>query len=239
MVSESRIEQHRLGHSQVGNRRGFRGIGRDQIGDAHDVDDATKEEALDHLENKLKKVLQSISDAKVPQVEEHAPVINEDELSTSEEEIAAIMDKVLARARAEDGWKIEEIVSEGRVVASNILDAHDIDDVTKEAALDHLESKLKIMLEKVLREKKSEVVEHALVIDKDGIFAAEEEVAAKMDEILERARVEDGWDIEDVVSKVDVGVSKILDANDQSMDEITSNINGLLFVASLWHLKSL
>ena len=239
VVSESRIEQHRLGHSQVGNRRGFRGIGRDQIGDAHDVDDATKEEALDHLENKLKKVLQSISDAKVPQVEEHAPVINEDELSTSEEEIAAIMDKVLARARAEDGWKIEEIVSEGRVVASNILDAHDIDDVTKEAALDHLESKLKIMLEKVLREKKSEVVEHALVIDKDGIFAAEEEVAAKMDEILERARVEDGWDIEDVVSKVDVGVSKILDANDQSMDEITSNINGLLFVASLWHLKSL
>ena len=153
VVSESRIEQHRLGHSQVGNRRGFRGIGRDQIGDAHDVDDATKEEALDHLENKLKKVLQSISDAKVPQVEEHAPVINEDELSTSEEEIAAIMDKVLARTRAEDGWKIEEIVSEGRVVASNILDAHDIDDVTKEAALDHLESKLKIMLEKVLREK--------------------------------------------------------------------------------------
>merc|ERR1711862_391191 len=53
--------------------------------------------------NKLKKVLQSISDAKVPQVEEHAPVINEDELSTSEEEIAAIIDKVLARARAEDG----------------------------------------------------------------------------------------------------------------------------------------
>ena len=103
MVSESRIEQHRLGHSQVGNRRGFRGIGRDQIGDAHDVDDATKEEALDHLENKLKKVLEEISDAKVPQVEEHAPVINEDELSTSEEEIAAIMDKVLARARAEDG----------------------------------------------------------------------------------------------------------------------------------------
>ena len=103
MVSESRIEQHRLGHSQVGNRRRFRGIGRDQIGDAHDVDDATKEEALDHLENKLKKVLEEISDAKVPQVEEHAPVINEDELSTSEEEIAAIMDKVLARARAEDG----------------------------------------------------------------------------------------------------------------------------------------
>merc|ERR1712019_45784 len=110
--------------------------------------------------------------------------------------------------------EIDKVVSEGRLVARDILVAHDIDDVTKEAALDHLESKLKMMLEKVLDEKNSDVVEHALVIDKDGIFAAEEEVAAKMDEILERARVEDGWDIEDVVSKVDVGVSKILDAHD-------------------------
>jgi len=43
-------------------------------------------------------------------------------------------------------------VSEERVVVSEIMDAYGVDDVTKEAALDHLENELEIMHEEVLKE---------------------------------------------------------------------------------------
>merc|ERR1711862_747788 len=123
------------------------------------------------LNIKLIKELKAIFDAKETK---------EDKLSAAEEEVAAKMDAILERARVEDGWDITDVASKVDVGVRNILDDHGIDDATKEKAMDHLNIKLIKELEEISDAK--ETIE-------DRLSAAEEEVAAKMDAILERARV--------------------------------------------------
>merc|ERR1711902_242375 len=71
--------------------------------------------------------------------------------------------------------------------------------------------------------------------DAKALMAAETEVAAHMDAVIERAKATDGWDINDVVSKVDVGVNKILDAHgidgamkEQAMDHLDAKLSNML-----------
>merc|ERR1719148_61783 len=65
--------------------------------------------------------------------------------------------------------------------------------------------------------------------------AAESEVAAHMDAVIERAKATEGWNIRDVVSKVGVGVNEILDEHgiegakkEQAMDHLDNKLSKML-----------
>merc|ERR1711971_792986 len=107
---------------------------------------------------------------------------------------------------------------------------------------DHLNNKLSMMLEEISAEKEfkpADEMEPAEEInpvdDFEAFRAAENEVAAHMEEVIERAKNTDGWDIEDVLRKVDVGVSKILDdhaigdaAKENAMDHLNNKLSMML-----------
>merc|ERR1711983_454695 len=64
---------------------------------------------------------------------------------------------------------------------------------------------------------------------------AEIEVAAHMDAVIKRAEAVDGWDVDDVLRKVNVGVSKILDnqaigdaAKEKAMDHLNNKLSTML-----------
>merc|ERR1719438_471110 len=170
---------------------------------AHGFDDVAKEKSIEHLDNKLSKMLEEISVEK-----EMEPANDAKTMMAAETEVAAHMDAVIERAKATDGWDINDVVSKVDVGVNKILDAHGIDGVMKEKAIDHLDNKLSEVLEEISLAKESEQE-----VSTEAMDAAESEVAAHMDAVIERAKATDGWDISDVVSKVDVGVSKILDTH--------------------------
>merc|ERR1712176_1070114 len=160
----------------------------------------------------------------------------------AETEVAAHMDAVIKRAKNTDGWDIDDVLRKVDVGVSKILDDHAIGDAAKENAMDHLNNKLSMMLEEISANKEFEPADEMElaeeinpVEDFEALQAAETEVAAHMDAVIKRAKAVDGWDIDDVLRKVDVGVSKILDdhaigdaAKENAMDHLNNKLSMML-----------
>merc|ERR1712238_249969 len=115
---------------------------------------------------------------------------------------------------------------------STILDAHHIEGEHKKYAMDHLDNVISGMAEESAdpEEEESEEVMYA-----EAMNAAESEVAAHMDAVIERAKATEGWDIRYVVSKVGVGVNEILDEHgiegakkEQAMDHLDNKLSKML-----------
>merc|ERR1712025_1403454 len=71
--------------------------------------------------------------------------------------------------------------------------------------------------------------------DAEAMKAAENEVAAHMERVIERAKNTDGWDIEDVVSSVNGHVSQVLDthgiegaAKEKSIEHLDNKLSMML-----------
>merc|ERR1719245_1476190 len=151
-------------------------------------------------------------------------------MNAAETEVAAHMERVIEDAKTTDGWDISDVVNKVNGHVSKVLNAHGFDDVAKEKSIEHLDNKLSKMLEEISVEKEMEPAN-----DAKAMMAAETEVAAHMDGVIERAKATDGWDINDVVSKVDMGVNKILDAHgidgvmkEQAMDHLDTKLSNML-----------
>merc|ERR1711983_279491 len=193
--------------------------------DAHGIDDAAKEKSMDHLDNKLSIMLDEISVEKEMKAAKDTEAMN-----AAETEVASHMERVIEHAKTTDGWDISDVVSKVNVRVSKVLDSHGIDGVAKEKSMEHLDNKLSNMLDLISAEKEMKPAN-----DTSAMMAAETEVAAHMDAVIERAKATDGWDINDVVSKVDVGVNKILDAHgidgalkEEAMDHLDIKLSNML-----------
>merc|ERR1719438_201518 len=193
--------------------------------DAHGIDDAAKGKSMEHLDNKLSIMLDEIS------VEKEMKAARDTEaMKAAEPEVAAIMEEVIEDAKTSDGWYISSVINKVNGRFGKVLDAHGIYGLVKEKYIESLDNKLAKMLEEISVEKEMEPAN-----DAKAMMAAETEVAAHMDAVIERAKATDGWDINDVVSKVDVGVNKILDAHgidgalkEEAMDHFDTKLSNML-----------
>merc|ERR1719445_2475485 len=93
-------------------------------------------------------------------------------LQAAETEVAAHMDAVIKRAKAVDGWDVDDVLRKVNVGVGKILDDHAIGDAAKERAMDHLDNKLSTMLEEISADRESK-----LDMDSEAMMAAEAEVA--------------------------------------------------------------
>merc|ERR1712238_73156 len=217
--------------------------------DAHHIEGEHKKYAMDHLDDVILGMAEESAD---PEEEELEEVMYAEAMNAAESEVAAHMDAVIERAKATEGWDIRDVVSKVGVGVNEILDEHGIEGDKKEQALDHLDNKLSKVLEEISEEKDLNVIRNEELIEEEleaknnaeamiaeaedkEMFAAESEVAAHMDAVTERAKATEGWDIGDVVSKVDVGVSKILDEHgiegakkEQAMDHLDNKLSKML-----------
>merc|ERR1711957_230013 len=134
-------------------------------------------------------------------------------MNAAESEVAAHMDAVIERAKATEGWDIRDVVSKVGVGVNEILDEHGIEGAKKDQAMDYLDNKLSKMLEEISEEKELNVIRNEELIEEkeEELFAVEHQVAAEIDAVMERVKATEGWNVVDEVSKVDVGVSEILD----------------------------
>merc|ERR1711983_198138 len=140
-------------------------VGVSKILDDHAIGDATKEKAMDHLNNKLSTMLEEIS------------------------------------AEKEAGYKYNPCRFKKEGAACKVCPPW------RRACVETKELKS-------CQKGKCEMgrsVEMEPAEDFEALQAAETEVAAHMDAVIEHAIADDGWEIEDVLSKVNVGVSKISD----------------------------
>merc|ERR1719491_389963 len=223
-----------------------------------------KEKAMDHLDNKLFKMLEEISEEKElnvirneEQVEEEleeeieakhnvkAMKVSEagkNDMDVAESEVAKVIDTL--RVRLEKGNKEEwfdfgrtEEVHKAYMVVIGILEEHGIEGDLKEQAMDHLNMMLSKLFEKTSAEKKGGSVAKELddAINAEAMKAAESEVAAHMDAVIERAKATEGWVISDVVRNVGVGVNEILDEHgiegakkEQAMDHLDNKLFKML-----------
>merc|ERR1711983_228140 len=193
--------------------------------DANGIDDEAKLKSMDHLDNMLSDTLEQILVEK-----EMKAATDAEAMKAAETEVAAHMEQVIERAKTSDGWDINDVVSKVNGHVSKVLDSHGIDGAAKEISMEHLDNKLSNMLDLISAEKEMKPAN-----DASAMMAAETEVAAHMDAVIERAKATDGWDINDVVSKVDVGVNKILDAHgidgamkEQAMDHLDAKLSNML-----------
>merc|ERR1711983_204779 len=171
--------------------------------DAHGIDDVAKEKSMEHLDNKLSKMLNLISAAKEMKEEQDHEAMN-----AAETEVAAQMERVIEHAESTDGWDINDVVNNVNGHVSKILDAHGIDDAAKLESMDHLDTKLVDTLEDISVEKEMKAAK-----DAEAMKAAETEVAAIMEEVIEDAKASDGWDISSVINKVNGRFGKVLDTH--------------------------
>merc|ERR1711983_521721 len=193
--------------------------------DAHGIDDAVKEKSMEHLDNKLSKMLNLISAEKeMKEAQDH------EAMKAAETEVAAHMKQVIEHAESTDGWDINDVVNNVNGHVSKVLDANGIDDEAKLKSMDHLDNMLSDSLEQILVEK-----EMKAATDAEAMKAAETEVAAHMEQVIERAKTSDGWDINDVVNKVNGHVSKVLDAHsiddaakEKTMDHLDNKLSMIL-----------
>merc|ERR1719148_640735 len=171
------------------------GVGVNEILDEHGIEGAKKEQAMDHLENKLFKMLEEISE------EKELNVIKNEELPEEEEEseIAAEIDAVLEAEIVPKWWGSIFEVSKVVEAVNGILAAHHIEGGIKKHVMDHLDNIISSMAEESADPEEEEPEE---VMYAEAMNAAESEVAAHMDAVIERAKTTEGWDIRDVVSKV-------------------------------------
>merc|ERR1719445_2063572 len=159
-------------------------------------------------------------------------------MKEAENEVAAHMEQVIERAKNTDGWEVEDVVSSVNGHVSKVLDTHGIEGAAKEKSMEHLDNKLSTMLEEISVAKEFEPAEDTEAMEgkrAQAMKAAENEVAAHMERVIERAKNTDGWDIEDVVSSVNGHVSKVLDihgiegaAKEKSMEHLDNKLFAML-----------
>jgi len=232
-------------------------VGVSEILDEHGIGGAMKEQAMDHLENKLFKVLEEISEEKELNVIENEELIEEKleeemkgveavdrDMSAAESEIATVIEEVLEQLKiGSESFSVQDEVSKVVIVATKILEVHGIEGVEQEEAIDHLNKKLVRVLKEILAEKKVDKLGSEVDYEKDleevmyaeAMNAAESDIAAHMDAVIERAKATEGWDIIDVVRKVGVGVNEILDEHgiegvkkEQAMDHLDNKLSKML-----------
>merc|ERR1712238_95641 len=168
--------------------------------DAHHIEGEHKKYAMDHLDDVILGMAEESAD---PEEEELEEVMYAEAMNAAESEVAAHMDAVIERAKTTEGWNIRDVVSKVGVGVNEILDEHGIEGAKKEQAMDHLDNKLSKMLEEISEEKELNVIKN-----------------------------EEGWDVTDEVSKVDVVVNGILDAHgiegaekEQIMDHLNNKLS--------------
>merc|ERR1712238_245453 len=112
------------------------GVGVNEILDEHGIEGAKKEQAMDHLDNKLSKMLEEISE------EKELNVIKNEELPEEEEEseIAAEIDAVLEAEIVPKWWGSTFEVSKVVEAVNGILAAHHIEGGIKKHVMDHLDN---------------------------------------------------------------------------------------------------
>jgi len=181
---------------------------------------------MDHLDNKLS-MLEEISEEKELNVIQNEELI-EEEMS----EVGAEMDAVIEGEIVPRWWSLSSEVSKVVEDVSTILDAHHIEGEDKKYAMDHLDNIILGMAEESADPEEEELEE---VMYAEAMNAAESEVAAHMDAVIERAKTTEGWNIRDVVSKVGVGVNEILDEHgiegakkEQAMDHLDNKLSKML-----------
>merc|ERR1711983_20277 len=192
------------------------------------------DQMLERGNSELDKMLDQIKENEPAEetdtVEEMKAAENFEAMQAAETEVAAHMDAVIKRAKAVDGWELDDVLRKVDVGVSKILDDHAIGDAAKEKAMDHLNNKLSTMLEDISAEKKSKQD-----MESEAMMAAEAEVAAFVDPIIKAAKAEDGWNTKDAVSSVSVGVNQILDTygivgakREQAMDHFNNKLSKVL-----------
>merc|ERR1712238_193050 len=132
----------------------------------------------DHLDNKLSKMLEEISEEKELNVIKNEELIEEEleeELFAVEHQVAAEIDAVMERVKATEGWDVTDEVSKVDVVVNGILDEHGIEGAEKEHVMDHLDNKLFKMLEEISEEKELDVIKNEEQVEEE----LEEEIEAK------------------------------------------------------------
>merc|ERR1719445_2370705 len=159
-------------------------------------------------------------------------------MKEAENEVAAHMEQVIERAKNTDGWEVEDVVSSVNGHVSKVLDTHGIEGAAKEESMEHLDNKLSMMLDEISVAKEYEPAEDAEAMEgkrAQAMKAAENEVAAHMERVIERAKNTDGWDIEDVVSSVNGHVSQVLDthgiegaAKEKSIEHLDNKLSMML-----------
>merc|ERR1712161_154387 len=143
-AAESEVAAHMDVVSKVG-------VGVNEILDEHGIEGAKKEQAMDHLDNKLSKMLEEISEEKeLNEVKATEGWDVTDEVAM-ENQVAAEIDAVMERVKATEGWDVTDEVSKVDVVVNGILGAE------KEHVMDHLNNKLSKELEEILDGKKFEI----------------------------------------------------------------------------------
>merc|ERR1712238_602601 len=162
------------------------GVGVSEILDEHGIEGAKKEQAMDHLDNKLSKMLEEISE------EKELNVIKNEELPEEEEEseIAAEIDAVLEAEIVPKWWGSTFEVSKVVEAVNGILAAHHIEGGIKKHVMDHLDNIISRMAEESADTEEEEPEE---VMYAEAMNAAESEVAAHMDAVIERAKTTEGW----------------------------------------------
>merc|ERR1712238_329690 len=162
------------------------GVGVNEILDEHGIEGAKKEQAMDHLENKLFKMLEEISE------EKELNVIKNEELPEEEEEseIAAEIDAVLEAEIVPKWWGSTFEVSKVVEAVNGTLAAHHIEGGIKKHVMDHLDNIISRMAEESADTEEEEPEE---VMYAEAMNAAESEVAAHMDAVIERAKTTEGW----------------------------------------------
>merc|ERR1719491_1924245 len=170
------------------------GVGVNEILDEHGIEGATKEQAMDHLDNKLSKMLEEISEEKELNVIQNEELI-EEEMSEVAAEINAVLEGEIVAKWWRSPFEVSKVVEDVKA----ILDAHHIEGDVKKYAMDHLDNMILGMAEESADPEEEELEE---VMYAEAMNAAESEVAAHMDAVIERAKTTEGWNIRDVVSKV-------------------------------------
>merc|ERR1719469_1434554 len=124
---------------------------------------------MDHLDNKLSKILEEISEEKELNVIKNEELIEEkeEELFAVEHQVAAEIDAVMERVKVTEGWDVTDEVSKVNVVVNGILDAHGIEGAEKEHVMDHLDNKLSKMLEEISEEKELNVIKNEELIEEE------------------------------------------------------------------------
>merc|ERR1712238_95286 len=125
---------------------------------------------MDHLDNKLSKMLEEISE------EKELNVIKNEELPEAE-----IVPK---------WWGSTFEVSKVVEAVNGILAAHHIEGGIKKHVMDHLDNIISRMAEESADTEEEEPEE---VMYAEAMNAAESEVAAHMDAVIERAKTTEGW----------------------------------------------
>merc|ERR1712008_59147 len=125
------------------------GVGVNEILDEHGIGGSMKEKAMDHLDNKLSKMLEEISEEKEEENEE------ETEMDEAEDEVRDFIDGLMEQLEnSREGFDITDEVSKVDKVVAGIYKEHGIKSDLEGEEFDEMNKELSMELKKTLDEKK-------------------------------------------------------------------------------------